>query len=63
MDVDFTEDACRVRTDHAPENFALLRQIAHNLINQETSKGFSIRRKMRKAAYDTDFLNRILLGV
>lgn len=63
MDMDFDEDACRVRMDHAPENFALLRQIAHNLIKQETSKGISIRRKMKKAAYDTDFLTRILLGV
>jgi predicted transposase YbfD/YdcC len=63
MDVDFDEDACRVRMDHAPENFALVRQMAHNLLKQESSKGFSIRRKMKKAAYDTDFLARILLGV
>jgi predicted transposase YbfD/YdcC len=63
MDVDFAEDACRVRMDHAPENFALLRQMAHNLIKGESSKGFSIRRKMRKAAYDTGFLTRILIGV
>ena len=63
MDVDFAEDACRVRKDHAPENFALLRQVAHNLIKQESSKGLSIRRKMRKAAYDTDFLTRILVRV
>ena len=63
MDMDFDEDACRVRTDHAPENFALVRQMAHNLIKQESSKGFSIRRKMRKAGYDTGFLTRILLGV
>jgi predicted transposase YbfD/YdcC len=63
MDMDFAEDACRVRRDFAPEYFALLRQMAHNLIKQESSKGFSIRRKMKKAAYDTGFLTRILVGV
>lgn len=63
MDVDFGEDACRVRKDHAPENFALLRQVAHNLIKQQPSKGISIRRRMRIAGYDTDFLTKMLVGV
>ena len=63
LDVAFDEDACRVRMDHAPENFALLRQIAHNLLKQESSKGISIRRKIKKAGWDNDFLLRILLGV
>ncbi len=62
MDVDFDEDACRVRTDNAPENFALLRQIAHNLIKQESSKNVSVRRKINKAGWDNDFLARILAG-
>jgi predicted transposase YbfD/YdcC len=63
MDVDFGEDACRVRKDHAPENFALLRQVAHNLIKQQPSKGISIRRRMKMAGYDTDFLTKMLAGV
>jgi len=63
MDVNFDEDACRARTDNAAENFALLRQIAHNLLKQETSKGTSIRRKIKKAGWDEDFLIRILLGI
>ena len=62
MDVDFDEDACRVRTDHAPENFAMLRQIAHNLIKQESSKKVSVRRKINKAGWDNDFLVRIVAG-
>ena len=62
MDMDFDEDACRVRTDHAPENFALLRQIAHNLIKQESSKKVSVRRKINKAGWDNDFLVRIVAG-
>ena len=63
MDVDFNEDACRARTDHGAENFALLRQIAHNLIKQESSKKISVRRKILKAGWENDFLLRILIGV
>jgi predicted transposase YbfD/YdcC len=63
LDVDFDEDLCRARVDHAPENFALLRQIAHNLIKQESSKKVSVRRKINKAGWDNDFLARIVAGV
>ena len=63
MDMDFGEDSCRARTDHGPENLALLRQIAHNLITQEPSKNVSVRRKINKAGWDNDFLARILGGV
>ena len=62
MDMDFDEDACRVRLDHAPENFALIRQIAHNLIKQESSKRVSVRRKINKAGWDNVFLTRIVAG-
>ena len=62
MDVDFDEDSCRARVDHAPENFALLRQIAHNLIKQESSRNVSVRRKINKAGWDNVFLARIVAG-
>jgi predicted transposase YbfD/YdcC len=40
LDVAMNEDRCRVRKDQAPENFAMLRHIALNLIKQEkTAKG------------------------
>ena len=63
MDVDFNEDLCRARADHSAENFALLRQIAHNLIKQESSKKISVRRKINKAGWDNQFLARILAGI
>jgi predicted transposase YbfD/YdcC len=63
MDVDFNEDACRVRLDHAPENFATLRQIAHNLLKRESSKKVSIRRKINKAGWNNDFLARVVAGL
>jgi len=63
MDMDFDEDACRVRKDHAPENFATLRQIAYNLLKRESSKKVSIRRKINKAGWNNDFLARVVAGL
>ena len=34
LDVGFREDACRVRKDYGPENFAVMRHIALNLLKQ-----------------------------
>ena len=45
LDVTFGEDACRIRTGHAPENIALLKRWSINLLNQETSFKRSIRHK------------------
>ena len=36
LDVTFREDDCRVRKDHAPHNFAALRQFALALLRQDT---------------------------
>ena len=35
LDIAFDEDHCRVRKDNGPENFAILRHIALNLLKQE----------------------------
>lgn len=63
MDMDFGEDACRVRKDHAPENFAIIRQIAHNLLKaKETQDNRSIRRKINLCCWDNDFLASVVGG-
>jgi hypothetical protein len=31
MDMIFRDDECRIRTNHAPANFATIKHIAHNL--------------------------------
>lgn len=59
LDMSFDEDQCRIRKDHGPANFALLRRIAINLIKQDTSRG-SIRKKRKRAAWNDNALLTIL---
>lgn len=60
LDVAFDEDDCRIRKDHAPVNMATLRQMALNLLRQETTckKGFAVKRG--KAGWDNAYLHKIL---
>lgn len=60
LDVSFDEDRCRVRKDHAPENMAILRHIALNLIKQEKSFKGSVKTKRLKAAWENNYLLKIL---
>ena len=60
LDVTFSEDKSRIRKDHSPENFALLRRLAVNLLKQE--KGFKGSLKMKRylAGMDNNYLVQIL---
>jgi predicted transposase YbfD/YdcC len=60
LDVTFAEDACRVRSAHAPQNLALLRRIALNALNREPSFRRSIRQKSNRAAMDNDYMLKVL---
>ena len=62
MDVIFGEDASRVRLDEAPENFAVIRHIALNLLKQHPAN-LSIKRKRFRAALDDGFLLQLLTQV
>jgi hypothetical protein len=55
MDVVFGEDHSQVCLDEAPENFAVIRHIAMNLLKQHPSKQ-SLKRKRFRAALDDAFL-------
>ena len=60
LDIAFREDESRIRKGNAPENFAVLRHIALNLIrNNKTFKG-SIKTKRFSAALDVDYLEEIM---
>jgi predicted transposase YbfD/YdcC len=60
LDVTFCEDKSRIRKDHSPENFALLRRLAVSLLKQE--KGFKGSLKMKRylAGMDNNYLVKIL---
>ena len=60
LDVAFNEDDSRIRKDHAPENMALIRHIALNLLRQDTSAKVGIKAKRLKAGWDNDYLTHLL---
>jgi predicted transposase YbfD/YdcC len=60
LDVSFREDHCRVRKDHAPENFGILRHMATNLLKREKSLKGGIQTKRLKAAWDYNYLLKVL---
>jgi predicted transposase YbfD/YdcC len=59
QDMVFREDGQRKWIRHAPENFAVIRKIALNLLKKDTGKE-SLRSKRLKAAWNTDFLLHLL---
>lgn len=62
LDIAFREDMSRVRKDHAPENLAILRHIALNMLKQENSLKSGIHGKRLRAGWDEDYLLKVLAG-
>ena len=60
LDVAFREDDSRIRSGHAPENMALIRHIALNLLEKENSFSIGKKAKRKKAGWDNDYLSKIL---
>jgi predicted transposase YbfD/YdcC len=55
LDVVFAEDAGRTRKDNAPENLAILRRFALNIIRAHPDH-ISMRQKVKRAGWDDAFL-------
>jgi len=55
LDVHFAEDSNRSRCDHAPENLAILRRLALNILRTHPHTA-SLRRKIKRAGWDNAFL-------
>ena len=62
LDVTFAEDDSRIRKEHAPRNFSLLRHLAVNLLRQENTVRSSIAMKRYRAALDNDYLAKVVTG-
>jgi predicted transposase YbfD/YdcC len=63
LDVQFDEDHCRVRCEHAAQNLATVRHIGLNLLQQEQTAQLGIKNKRLRAGWDTRYLERVLTGI
>lgn len=62
LDVTFTEDASRIRKQHAPQTAGMLRRLAVSILSQDTSLRDNLRGKRYRAALSTNTLESILLS-
>lgn len=60
LDCTLKEDACRIRSFHSPQNFALLRRLALNALNREQTYKRSLRQKMKRTAMDNNYMIQVL---
>ena len=60
LDVSFNEDDSRIRKDNAPENLAIIRHIALNLLKQEKSLKIGVNNKRKNAGWSEKYLIKVL---
>lgn len=60
LDVSFDDDRNRARTGNAQENLSILKRIALNMLNKETSTKIGIKAKRKKAGWDNKYLHKII---
>ena len=63
LDLAFHEDSSRVRADHAPENLAIIRHLALNLLRGAPNRRVGLKTTRFKAALNDAYLRSILDGV
>jgi len=62
LDIAFREDESRVRKGNGPQNLAILRHIALNLLRQEKSAKCGLKAKRLKAGWSEEYLLKVLSG-
>lgn len=60
LDIAFREDESRIRKNHAPQNMAVIRHIALNLLKQENTVKVGIAAKRKMAGWNNDYLLKVL---
>jgi predicted transposase YbfD/YdcC len=59
LDVVMNEDQDRTRLDNAPQNLAVLRHMALNVMRKDATKG-SLRGKFKRAGWDDAYLTKLI---
>ena len=59
MDVVFHDDLARLRTGHGPENMAIVRHMAINLVRQATPTA-SLKNRRKLAVWDLSYLETLI---
>ena len=60
LDIAFREDECRIRKGNGPQNFAVLRHIALNLLKHNSTSNLGIKNRRLRAGWDNDYLFSVL---
>lgn len=60
LDIAFREDESRIRKGNGPQNFAVLRHIALNLLKQNSSSKLGIKNRRLRAGWDNQYLSDVL---
>jgi predicted transposase YbfD/YdcC len=63
LDVAFREDESRLRKGHGAQNFAMLRHLAVNLLNQDTETRAGTATKRLKAGWNVTYREQLLEGL
>lgn len=60
LDVIFNEDGAHLRVDHAPENMAIIRHMAVNLLTSERTMKVGTQAKRLRAACSNQYLEKVI---
>lgn len=60
LDIAFREDESRIRKGNGPQNFAVRRHIALNLLKQNSDSKLGIKNRRLRAGWDNDYLMALL---
>ena len=62
LDMVFREDESRMRKGNSPENFAILRRIALNLVKWDASSKYSLKARRKAAGWNDSYLEKLLFA-